>query len=216
MVSVRRRISHELSHHAPFTLLGAATGVLLISLIGHIPTGLSYRIFYILHPVHVFLSALVTASIYQIHQRGGVPRKGNFLTLLLIGYTGAIGVATVSDSLIPYLGEILLRMPHSKPHIGFLEEWWLVNSLAVLGVLAAYLHPLTRHPHAGHVLLSTWASLFHIVMAMGQSVGGEMYVAIFLFLFLAVWVPCCVSDIIFPLLFVKRTGGNALPGCKTC
>jgi hypothetical protein len=29
------------------------------------------------------------------------------------------------------------------------------------------------------------------------------YVAIFLFLFLAVWIPCCLSDIVFPLLFVK-------------
>lgn len=216
MVSVRRRISHELSHHAPFTLLGAATGVLLISLIGQIPTALSYRIFYILHPVHVFLSALVTASIYQIYQRGGVPRKGNFFTLLLIGYTGAIGVATLSDSLIPYLGEVLLQMPHSELHIGFIEEWWLVNSMAILGVLAAYLRPQTRHPHAGHVLLSTWASLFHIVMAMGSPVGGEMYAAIFLFLFLAVWVPCCVSDIVFPLLFVKRKGGTELPDYKTC
>jgi hypothetical protein len=26
---------------------------------------------------------------------------------------------------------------------------------------------------------------------------------IFLFLFLAVWVPCCVSDIVYPLLFVR-------------
>jgi hypothetical protein len=24
-----------------------------------------------------------------------------------------------------------------------------------------------------------------------------------IFLFLAVWIPCCTSDIIFPLLFVK-------------
>jgi hypothetical protein len=56
----------------------------------------------------------------------------------------------------------------------------------------------------GHVLLSTWASLFHIIMSIGgKSLNWFVYAAIFLFLFLAVWIPCCVSDIVFPLLFVK-------------
>ncbi|MFH1552217.1 MAG: hypothetical protein ABID83_01070, partial [Candidatus Omnitrophota bacterium] len=58
--------------------------------------------------------------------------------------------------------------------------------------------------HAGHVLISTWASLFHIIMAAGKSLGLFFYVAVFLFLFLAVWVPCCISDIVFPLLFVRK------------
>jgi hypothetical protein len=26
---------------------------------------------------------------------------------------------------------------------------------------------------------------------------------VFLFLFLAVWLPCCFSDIVYPLLFLK-------------
>ena len=31
-----------------------------------------------------------------------------------------------------------------------------------------------------------------------------MLFGVFLVLFIAVWLPCCVSDIIFPLLFVKN------------
>jgi len=31
------------------------------------------------------------------------------------------------------------------------------------------------------------------------------------FLFLAVWLPCCTSDIVFPLLFVPS---NQRPGCS--
>jgi len=47
--------------------------------------------------------------------------------------------------------------------------------------------------------------LFHIIMAMGGGVVHWLvFVAIFLFLFLAVWIPCCLSDIVFPLLFVKE------------
>ena len=122
----------------------------------------------------------------------------------MIGYVGAIGIATMSDSLIPYLGEVLLGMPNKGVHIGFIEKWWLVNPLAIIGVVLSYYWPKTKLPHAGHVLLSTWASLFHILMAKGDVVNLFSYGAIFLLLFIAVWVPCCLSDIVFPLLFVRK------------
>jgi hypothetical protein len=115
----------------------------------------------------------------------------------------------MSDSIIPYLGEVMLKMPNRGIHIGFIEKWYLVNPLAVLGVFIAYLRPTTRFPHAGHVLLSTWASLFHIIMSIGESLHWLVYVVIFLFLFIAVWLPCCLSDIIFPLLFVKDAQKSA-------
>jgi hypothetical protein len=134
----------------------------------------------------------------------GYKGKCKLWILLIIGYIGSVGIATVSDSLIPYLGEVLLRMPNRGIHIGFIEKWWLVNPLAILGVAIAYFRPTTKFPHAGHVLLSTWASLFHITMALGQTVNWFLYLALFLFLFISVWVPCCLSDIIFPLLFVKN------------
>jgi len=131
--------------------------------------------------------------------------KCNLWILLIIGYIGSIGIATISDSLIPYLGEVLLHMPNRGLHIGFIEKWWLVNPLAIAGVVIAYFWPKTTFPHAGHVLLSTWASLFHIMMAKGETLSVLSYITIFLFLFLAVWIPCCVSDIVFPLLFVKES-----------
>ncbi|NQT26064.1 hypothetical protein HQ585_11955, partial [candidate division KSB1 bacterium] len=74
----------------------------------------------------------------------------------------------------------------------------------IAGVLFAYLKPTTKFPHAGYVLFSTWASLFHILMAMSAGLNWISYLVVFLFLFVAVWIPCCVSDIVFPLLFVKE------------
>jgi hypothetical protein len=102
----------------------------------------------------------------------------------------------------------MLDMPNRGPHIGFIEKWWLVNPLAILGIAIAYFWPTTKFPHAGHVLLSTWASLFHIIMATGETLSWLSYIIVFLFLFLAVWIPCCVSDIVFPLLFVKNKNNN--------
>ena len=200
-----KEIRKELRNHAGFTIFGAITGIIVMIVFRKMPSGFSYNIFYILHPMHVILSALVTASIYELHKSMYLRHKRNLLILLIIGYVGSIGIATISDSLIPYLGESLLRMPNREIHIGFIEKWWLVNPLAILGVAIAYFRPTTKFPHAGHVLLSTWASLFHIIMASGQTLNLFSYIAIFLFLFLAVWIPCCISDIVFPLLFVKNS-----------
>ncbi len=202
------QISKELKNHAPFTVFGAFTGIVIMLFFSNLSSGLSYNIFYILHPLHVVLSALVTASMYGLHKCERISAKCisgkcNFWILLIIGYAGSIGIATISDSIIPYLGESLLRMPNRGVHIGFIEKWWLINPLAIVGVLIAYLRPMTKFPHAGHVLLSTWASLFHIIMAVGQRLSWFSYLAILLFLFLAVWIPCCLSDIVFPLLLAK-------------
>ncbi len=199
-----KRIAKELKRHVPFTVFGAITGVIIMFLFYRLPSKISYNIFYVLHPIHVVLSALVTASMYELHKCGRIRGKCNLWILLLIGYVGSIGIATLSDSVIPYLGETLLHLPNREIHIGFIEKWWLVNPLAIIGVAIAYFRPATKFPHAGHVLLSTWASLFHIIMAIGQTLSWFFYIIIFFFLFLAVWIPCCVSDIVFPLLFVKE------------
>ncbi|RKY32653.1 MAG: hypothetical protein DRP74_02115 [Candidatus Omnitrophota bacterium] len=199
-----KQILEELREHAPFTIFGAVTAIIIMIIFRNIPAKVSYNIFYIFHPLHVLLSALVTAAMYKRHSFDKAKQKFYLLILLIIGYVGSIGIATLSDSIIPYIGEKLLGLPHRHIHLGFIEKWWLINPLAIIGIIIAYFKPATKVPHAGHVLISTWASLFHILMAAAGPVGFYSYVAIFIFLFLSVWLPCCVSDIVFPLLFVKK------------
>jgi len=202
------QILRELRAHAPFTLFGTVTGIAIMVFSLKLPYKVSYNVFYVLHPSHVFLSALVTAAMYKLHTCPNIgvnciKGKCNFWALIIIGYVGSVGIATLSDSLIPYVAEYLLGMPNRGIHLGLIEKWWLVNPLAFLGIAIAYARPRTKFPHAGHVLLSTWASLFHMIMAKIEILSWFSYIAIFIFLFLAVWLPCCVSDIVFPLLFVK-------------
>ena len=193
-------IPKELKAHAPFTAFGTLTGVAIMGLIVYadVPRSASSTLFWILHPLHVLLSALVTAAVYRLHSKAGLGAT------VLIGYLGSIGIATLSDSIIPYCGEYLLGLPNKGMHFGFIEKWWLVNPLALAGVAIAWFYPKTKVPHAGHVLLSTWASLFHMTMALGGGVDLLTMGLITVFLFLAVWVPCCTSDIVFPLLFAKE------------
>ncbi|MFH1310077.1 MAG: hypothetical protein ABIH85_05325 [Candidatus Omnitrophota bacterium] len=207
---MKKIIAKELGKHIPFTIFGAITGILMMFLFDKVPYQTSYSIFYVLHPAHVFLSALVTASMYKNYKCKQDSRKCSIFGLIAIGFLGSIGIATLSDSLVPYWGEILLKMPHAEPHIGFIEDWYVVVPLAGFGIVIAYFWPSTKFPHAGHVLISTWASLFHMIMAGGKPGTVFLTVAIFTFLFLAVWVPCCISDIVFPLLFVEKKENKEL------
>ena len=192
-----RRIANELKSHAPFTSFGAITGIIIMAImvLGNVPSGISHTLFYILHPVHVVLSAIVTTAMYKRHS------KGKVWAVILIGYVGSIGIATLSDVVIPYLGGVLLTLK-MEFHLGFIEKWWLVNPMALIGIAIGYWKPTTKFPHAGHVLLSTWASLFYFT-AFGMANWIPLLPFIFLILFLAVWIPCCTSDIVFPLLFTR-------------
>ena len=190
-------IRRELRAHAPFTVLGTLSGILImiVLIIGEAPRSLSSQLFWIFHPLHVLLSAMVTAAMFRIHGGRGFRRT------LWVGYLGSVGIATLSDCLIPFLAEWMLQMPNRGLHLGFIKKWWLVNPLALIGIAMAVRWPRTKFPHSLHVLLSTWASLFHMTMAMGVTLGFTTVAVIAVFLFLAVWLPCCTSDIVFPLLF---------------
>ena len=192
-----KRIAKELKEHIPFTALGALTGIIItvIIVLGNVPSHVSNTIFYTLHPLHVLLSALVTTAMYVRY------RKAKFWVAILIGWTGSIGIATISDAMIPYLGGSLLHA-QMEFHVPFIKEWW-INFLALGGIAIGYWKQTTRIPHFGHVLLSTWASLFYI-MAFGKAEWIPLLPFIFLFLFLAVWLPCCTSDIVYPLLFLRK------------
>ena len=194
-----RQVLRELKAHAPFTMFGAVVGVGFMLLFRNLSAGAEFKLFYIFHPTHVVLSAIVTASIFRLHER-----TRSFVIVLLVGYFGSIGIATLSDSIIPFFGESVLGIAVPEAHIGFIEKLYIVNPAAFLGVFIAYFMPRTKLPHAGHVLISTWASSAHVMMNMQQELTAVMTIGFFIVLFIAVWVPCCVSHIVFPMLFVKN------------
>ncbi len=214
-----RHIAAELKGHAPFTMLGALTGIAVMLIFKISGSPYARTLFSIFHPGHVLLSAMVTASIFQLHRKAK-----NFILVLIIGYVGSIGIATLSDSVVPYLGERLLGL-HIPSHahsaheldenpedsddhnpalrIGFIEDWYIVNPAAIIGILIACFMPRTKLPHAVHVLISTWASSSHILMNTQGEITVGVGAGILGILFVAVWLPCCISDIIFPLSFVN-------------
>ena len=86
------KIIEELRHHAPFTFFGALTGIIVMLFAHKLPQQVSYNVFYILHPIHVVLSAIVTASMYEFYRCSVNRAKCNLGTLFIIGYVGSVGI----------------------------------------------------------------------------------------------------------------------------
>jgi hypothetical protein len=243
-----RHIGAELKGHAPFTAAGALLGIAFMLVFHKIGSPKAEMLFGVFHPLHVLLSAMVTTSLFRIHEN-----RKHILLIIMIGYFGSIGVATLSDCVVPYIGEKVLGLdmpthadlhvanepepaetdPHAGHdhadeaehievakeddqdahaghdhgghdlHLGFIENMYTVNLAAALGIMIAFFLPRTKSPHAVHVLISTWATSAHLLMKSTGDFTMAAWGGIFVVLFIAVWLPCCISDIIFPLLFVK-------------
>lgn len=206
-MNILKNILHEFKHHVPFTAAGAFLGIVIMVIFDNffpIHGEEAHNVFEILHPLHVILSAMATAVMYQHHTCRHDKKVCHVPMLLVVGYVGSIGIATLSDSLVPYWGELLMGMEHAQVHIGIIENPLQISLAALFGIVIAYYSPMTKFPHAGHVLLSTAASMFHIMETKSSGLSILIYLVVFVFLFISVWLPCCLSDIAFPLLFVKK------------
>jgi len=196
-------ILKELKRHMPFTLgVSLLAGVLVwVAFL----FGLGSSVFFlegfeVIHPVHVLVSAGATAAIFMKY-------KKSVLSAGLIGVVGAILVGTVSDVLLPFIAGNFLALETSL-HIPILESPLVILVSAAVGSLIGIYFNLFKINHALHIFLSVFASLFYL-LAFSSAVGFWMVLAISLIVFLVVYIPCCISDIVFPILFVKKP-------CKDC
>jgi len=64
-----RTIAAELRIHAPLTAFGTVTGIVIMAVIIHtrLSREVSASLFWTFHPLHVVLSAFVTAAMYRLH-----------------------------------------------------------------------------------------------------------------------------------------------------
>ncbi|MDI6819425.1 MAG: hypothetical protein QMC89_00755 [Candidatus Hodarchaeaceae archaeon] len=195
-----RHIAIELRDHAPFTAFGASSGAAIAGAM-YLPRAetmidLSWKAFHIFHPLHLLLSAIVTAAMFRRH-------GGGILSAVSIGAAGSVGICMMSDVVIPYLGGSLLGVEMTL-HIDLLEHpQFVVVPILAGAAIGAATRLWTRCPHAAHVMISTLASLFYLT-AFGVADWIPKLPFVFVLLFVAVWLPCCTSDIVFPLSFAKR------------
>jgi len=187
-----KEILKELKEHVPFTLL--ATILAVIISLSFYKTKLPETLFELVHPLHIGVSAIVTAGIFYKY-------KGEIFQSLLIGITGSIIIGSVSDVIFPYLSGILFNLKTSF-HLPIIEEPILIFSSALIGSIVGLKTKITELPHFIHVFLSVFGSLFYLLAF--STFNLISMIIILGIVFLAVLIPCCFSDIVYPLLFIKK------------
>lgn len=200
----------ELRKHLPLTFgLSLFAGVLVAVLynFGRVP---SEFLFEIIHPVHILVSAVATSAIYwRYHEVAGRMSQvaGIWLKTIFVGMSGAILIGSLSDVLFPFLGGRLFGL-ESVLHLPIWEQPVLILGVAFFGAVVGMYWDLFKLSHLLHVFLSVFASLFYL-LAFSVEMSAGFIVLISGLVFLAVYIPCCISDIVFPLLFVEEP-------CRDC
>ena len=162
----------------------------------------SSTVFHVFHPLHMLLSAIATTAMFWRHDR-------NLLKAILTGIVGSVGICGLSDVCMPYVSGSILGA-HMHFHWCIIEHPMVVIPFLVVGVLTGLLaHSAMTHStqfsHAGHVLVSSAASIFYLI-SFGLSNWTSQIGYVFVVVIIAVVIPCCFSDIVFPLLVANRKG----------
>jgi hypothetical protein len=200
-------VLNEFREHLPYTCFAALAGVGLLSLVRFF-ADLSDRedllpkaaedLFHTFHFFHLFLSAVATTAMFWRYDR-------RWMKAVAIGILGAALPCGASDIAFPLMGGQLMGIV-MKPHICFIDHPFLVWPFLLAGVLGGLLLPpikqSTHFAHGTHVLFSSAASVLYLV-SFGVADWLRFAPYIFFLLIGAVLVPCCTSDIVFPLLLTR-------------
>ena len=197
-------ILQELKDHFPFTLGASLAAGILVAIFYLINknyfVGIMSGLFWIMHPSHIFVSAMATTIIYWKYKKSAIKA-------ILIGVGGSIVVGSLSDVVFPWLAGNIFSLKTTF-HLPVFEHPIIIIGIALLGSVAGIYFGSFNVAHSLHVFLSIFASLFYI-LAFSVEMNAITILLISFLVFIAVYIPCCVSDIIFPIFFIRRP-------CKTC
>ncbi len=190
------KIIKELKEHAPFTAVAVLSSFFLVFVTQYfLDKDISEDFFHIFHFSHIFFSAMVTGALYYKY-------KSSLPTAFLVGATGAIIIGSLSDVIFPYLGGSLLNIDIHF-HLPLIQEPIQTFFFVITGSFAGLIFKATKLPHFAHVFLSVFASLLYLLIFI-PTITVFYFVAVAFIVFVAVIIPCCLSDIIFPLILVKN------------
>lgn len=200
---------HELLHHLPYAIFSVAISLVVLSFVsvsGH--TSTADALFHNFHFLHIVFAATGTVITFMRFSRSVVKA-------LLVGICAPAIFCSLSDAVLPYYGGRLLGMDMHW-HLCFYSELRNVLPFLIVGVLNGFVmgkHHYSRlasfsvSSHFVHILVSSMAASMYL-MAHGFDDMSAQIGTVFIFLIVAVLVPCTVSDVIVPLLFAgtdKRT-----------
>lgn len=201
----------ELRHHLPFSILSVCFGLMAVGVLNFLSylagsgdiSFSSSMLFHVFHPVHLLFSAIATTAMFWQHEK-------KFFKAVVIGFFGSAGICGISDIFIPYVSGLLLGA-HMHLHVCIIEHPVLILPFIILGIIGGFLAPGALEKQEGvilshslHVFVSSMASILYLI-GYGLTNWFSQIGAVLIYMVIAVVLPCCTSDIIFPLLLVGNT-----------
>lgn len=202
-------IYEEFICHLPYAIFSVALALTVISFIalpGQATKELSCKsdiLFHSFHFMHIVFAATGTMATFLRFSK-------NYLLALLVGTISPSIFCLLSDAVLPYLGGQMFGV-HMHWHACFATELHNVLPFLIVGVINGIV--LSKHPesrqslyslfsHFVHILVSSLASTFYLV-SHGFTNWYSNIGFVFLFLVVAVVVPCTLSDVIVPMMLAK-------------
>jgi hypothetical protein len=160
----------------------------------------SMELFHVSHASHILFSAVTMTALFWKHEK-------TIAKAMVVGLIGSIVIGTLSDALFPYVGARFLGV-QMHLHVDIIEHPWIILPFAVVGVLGGFLFPQaieksTQYTHSMHIFISSAASILYL-MSFGMTEWIHQLGAVLIITLLAVMIPCCLSDIVFPLCCAHR------------
>jgi hypothetical protein len=199
----------ELAFHLPYSIFGVTTGLIAMGVLSFLAILMraesllpeaSMELFHVFHPAHILISAVATTAMFWKHEK-------KIIKAVLVGFFGSVVICGISDIFLPFLGGKMIGSD-MQMHICVLETPGMIAAFGMVGVLAGLLvtknfEKSTQYSHAAHVFVSSVASILYL-LGFGMTDWIHSVGAVFLITIVAVMLPCCTSDIIFPLTCVHR------------
>jgi hypothetical protein len=216
-------IVNELMHHLPYAIFSVALGLIILSFLdvfglshGHHHdhahhheaahgAHLLFHSFHFLHIIFAMTGCLVMFSRFS----------KNLVKGAIVAVISSFFFCTLSDVILPYLSGTLLGV-NMHFHICLVSELHNVIPFYVIGLVNGLI--MSKHnsaikgfysvgSHFGHILISSLASLFYLISE-GFSNWYPQMGLLFLFLVVAVVVPCTLADVIVPIFFARPRKNN--------
>ncbi len=205
-------MAKELVAHLPYGIFSVAFALVILSFISFFTMTQQNNVlickgakilFHSFHLMHLVFAATGTIITYFRFSRG-------MIKAIIVGTICPAVFCMMSDALLPYLGARLLGV-QMKLHICFVTDISKVLPFLAVGIINGIV--MSRHKtsmqsmysvfsHSIHTLVSSLASSFYLLSH--GFVGWYHHIGfVFIFLIIAVVLPCSLSDIVVPILFAR-------------
>lgn len=206
-------LKEELLHHLPYAIFSVALGMIVLSLLdyssgssgshshGDVGCAGYHMLFHSFHFLHLLFASTGTIITFSRFSK-------SIVKALLVGTIAPVFFCMLSDMVFPYFAGRMLGVA-MEFHVCFYSELHNVLPFLAVGILngmvlrshhSRMLGVFSLGSHFVHILISSLAALFFMVSHGFTNWYPQMGV-VFLFLVVAIVIPCTFSDVIVPMYY---------------